>query len=59
VIPDKYPIKITYKKSRLLPAFVLDLYDLYIENGQAKPKQNSIIISKILIIYNNNNLHFL
>jgi hypothetical protein len=38
-----------------LPVFVFDLYDLYIEKGQAKPKQKSITASKTLnsvLLYN-------
>ena len=34
----------------LLPLLLLERYDLYIENGQAAPKQISIIISNTLII---------
>ncbi len=37
------------RKNMLLPAVCFDLYDLYMENGQAAPKQSNIIISKILI----------
>lgn len=34
----------------LLPLLLLDRYDLYMENGQAAPKQTSIIISNTLIM---------
>ena len=49
MIPARYPARTIYKNTMLLPLLVFDLYDLYIENGQAKPKQNSMAISKMLI----------
>jgi hypothetical protein len=38
------------KKVMLLPLLLLDRYDLYMENGQAAPKQTSIMISNTLIM---------
>jgi len=37
------------RNSRLLPTFARDLYDLYMLNGHANPKQKSMPASKAFI----------
>ena len=49
-VPLIYPVKSMSRKNRLLPLFVLDLHDLIIDKGHARPKHISIPASKIVLI---------